>query len=74
MLGVVVGVEELAETLNANAAEDTKDVTLVFVEFWMMLAVWSKRTTKITYPVAPRGSKQGDHLEERLARQSSSSE
>jgi hypothetical protein len=28
----VIGVEELTETLNTDAAEDTKDIALVFVE------------------------------------------
>lgn len=34
----VVGVEELAETLDAYAAEDTEDVALMFVELCLMLA------------------------------------
>jgi hypothetical protein len=35
MLGLVVDIEELAKTLNADAAKDTKDVALVFVELWV---------------------------------------
>jgi hypothetical protein len=34
VLGLVVDVEKLAETLNAYATKDTKDVALVFVELF----------------------------------------
>lgn len=33
-----VGVEVVAQTLDADAREDAEDIALVFVEFWKVLA------------------------------------
>lgn len=75
VLMFVVVVEELAETLDTDAAKDTKYVALMFVELWYL----SVLQTVIehdwrSYLVVPRGSKQEDRREGKLVPQSDSSE